>query len=277
LTLMIDRTSSLDATKRRTFCVLGAYLGLFLLTGAIAKLGGIGSPEATVPAAATGASTQDGVQLIAEPTEQPQPIFCYAGSTSGPGFVDAINFTKAAPPQDSMTMAVSFRSSFIGSYQVMIGWETDGHHMGSAELRLRKDGNLEYGEFAKGWNSVMVLPTTNFADGAWHTAVVVRNGSSSAYAEDGLLVSLYADGKLAGRGLLPKRSPRYLVPGAKSARPVHQDYVFQGSIRAVKIYDHALTDRQLPRIADDCASASASASSKNLLERVAVKILSSVI
>jgi len=211
------------------------------------------SQTSTAIVSPTSISVNGAVQRWVAFSQGPHPVYCSPGGTSGPSFNEAAKFKNAAPPQDCMTLGVSFRSTYLGTYQIIVGWDTDKHHFGSLQLRLTRSGNLEYGEFANGWNSVQVLPQKNFADGSWHTAVVVRNGSSSAYAEGALLVSLYVDGRLEGRGVLPKRRPKHLMYRASSARPGprHQDKVFQGSIRDLRIYDHALGHQQRAVMAKD--------------------------
>jgi len=235
-----------------TVCRLIAVLGALLVAGLLG-LGAAGSRALAASIAATGIEANTAMQGLSEAAQRSHPVYCSPGGHSGPTFNDAANFAHVAPPQDCMTLGVSFRSTFLGTKQVLVGWDSDKHHFGSMQLRLTETGNLEYGEFANSWNSIEVLPRVNFADGSWHTAVVVRNASSSAYAAGGLLVSLYVDGKLAGRGVLPKRRPEHLLQGARSARPGprHQDYVLQGSVRDLRIYARALGHQQRASMAKD--------------------------
>lgn len=252
-------------THRRVIWVLGACLAAGLVA-----LGAVLGSHALAASVAVKSTVQR--MSEAEAAHLPHPIYCSPGGFSGPSFSDAADFKHAAPPQDCMTLGVSFRSTYLGDYQVIVGWESDRHHFASMQLRLSETGNLEYGEFAHSWNSIKVLPQANFADGSWHTAVVVRNGSSSAYAEGALLVSLYVDGKLAGRGVLPKRRPEHLLRGARSARPGprHQDHVLQGSVHDLRIYGQALGHRQWSLVAKDPCP-------RSVLETEAIKIAASLL
>mmetsp|Transcript_28740 Transcript_28740/g.89567 ORF Transcript_28740/g.89567 Transcript_28740/m.89567 type:complete len:364 (+) Transcript_28740:74-1165(+) len=175
-------------------------------------------------------------------------IFCDVGGLSGPEFADArkFDFDGSKLPEDGLTLSANIRSVVLGAYQVIMGWETTGGSPGSLELRLTAGGSLEYGEFAHTWSHVVAMPALNLADGNRHHVAAVRNASSlDVHAKGMQLLSLYVNGSLVGRGLVPHHVPAGLSAPAASARPRKHDFVFYGSVEHVRIFSEALGPAQL--------------------------------
>lgn len=176
------------------------------------------------------------------PADTYEPLFCNSGGHSGPDIESAVSFYGAVLPRTFFTLAVSFRSSKTGVVQDIAAWSAPGSASAeTVELRLGPSGNLEYGERQNGWNSVFALPNLHLADGVWHSVAVVRN-------EWGL-VSLFSDGMLVGKGVVPPQIPMGLEPVAKSARQLTGDSVFNGDVANLRIFDVVLRPGQLKGLA----------------------------
>ena len=100
--------------------------------------------------------------------------------------------TQFANPQQ-YTVEAWFRTSSAGGKKI-IGFESDQTGTASADwdrhLYVGTDGHLYFGSYYEPTDSEDVAnSTTNYADGAWHYAVGVRNDASDT-------LSLYVDGVL---------------------------------------------------------------------------------
>jgi hypothetical protein len=145
-------------------------------------------------------------------------------------------------PDATGTVMARIRSSATG-YQEIVSWDASDGGSSSTQFRLTPTGNLEYGEFGKVWTRVVANPTLNLADGQWHRVSVVRN--------DWGLVYLFADGRLAGEGIVPPRIPKELEAKARTARVAHGRkpiYIFDGDVTDVRIFSTALSPEHLDRI-----------------------------
>eukprot|EP00927_Polykrikos_kofoidii_P022605 TRINITY_DN21036_c0_g1_i2.p1 TRINITY_DN21036_c0_g1~~TRINITY_DN21036_c0_g1_i2.p1 ORF type:complete len:1319 (+),score=145.82 TRINITY_DN21036_c0_g1_i2:43-3957(+) len=165
-------------------------------------------------------------------------VFCDAGGSSGPGFIDSVHFEGANLPSPPYTLTLKIRLALVGTYQTIVGWGAGHSRLRGVDFRLTPKGELQYGELGStGWHKVTSISEDGapfLGDGGWHRVAVARLADGKTF--------LYADGLLVGMGRLPAEVPDGLAPGARSARLTHghRDFVALGDVVALRIYAAAL-------------------------------------